>query len=356
MSHSKSIIPQESDFLLYTTPDGEVRVDVLFADETVWLTQKRMADLFATTLPNVNMHLKNLYKEGEIDESATIKESLRVQTEGGREVNRAIQFYNLDAIIAVGYRVNSEKATKFRIWATRVLRSYIVKGFAMDDERLKRGSNFGKDYFDELLERIREIRASERRFYQKITDLYAEASVDYDKDAEITQTFFKTVQNKLHWAITGRTAAELIAARVSSKKPKMGLLTWKNAPKGKILKSDVSVAKNYLEEKELSGLNRVVTMYLDYAENQAKKQHPMKMTDWVEKLDAFLRFNEYEILDNLGKVSHEVAKALAEKEFEKYRVVQDQEFISDFDRDVQRYLEQPTPVTRKARSEKRKKD
>src|SRR3990167_8345968 len=207
--------------------------------------------------------------------------------------------------------------------------------------RLKNGYHFGKDYFDELLEKIREIRASERRFYQKITDLYAEGSVDYDKDSEITTKFFKTVQNKLHWAITGQTAAELIAGRVSSDKSKMGLTTWKNAPKGKILKPDVSVAKNYLEEKEISELNRIVTMYLDYAENQAKKQRPMKMEDWTSKLDAFLRFNEYEILDNPGKVSHEVAKALAEKEFEKYRIVQDSEFISDFDRDTQKYLEKP---------------
>lgn len=339
---NNDIVPQESDFLLYTTPEGDVRVDVLFSGETVWLTQKRMADLFDVSVATVNEHLTNIYKSKELSEGSTIRNFRIVQKEGGREVEREINFYNLDAIISVGYRVNSEKATKFRVWATQTLRNYIVKGYAIDDERLKHGYHFGKDYFDELLEKIREIRASERRFYQKITDLYAEGSVDYDKDSEITAKFFKTVQNKLHWAITGRTAAELIAGRVSSKKPKMGLTTWKNAPKGKILKPDVSVAKNYLEEKEISELNRIVTMYLDYAENQAKKQRPMKMEDWVEKLDAFLRFNEYEILDNPGKVSHEVAKALAEREFRKYRVVQDREFISDFDRDIQRYLEKPS--------------
>lgn len=339
MKESKQIIPQESDFLLYTTPDGDIRVDVLFQDETVWLTQKRMADLFGVEVNTINYHIKEILKSGELQEVSTIRKFRIVQNEGGREVVREIEFYNLDVIISVGYRVNSEKATRFRIWATQTLRNYIVKGYAIDDERLKNGPHLGKDYFDELLEKIREIRASERRFYQKITDLYAEGSVDYDKESVITLKFFKTVQNKLHWAITGHTAAELIAGRVSSQKPKMGLATWKNAPKGKILKTDVSIAKNYLEEKEISELNRIVAMYLDYAENQAKKQRPMKMEDWAEKLDAFLRFNEYEILDNPGKVSHEVAKTLAEKEFETYRVLQDREFISDFDRDTQKYLE-----------------
>jgi hypothetical protein len=338
-TQNNDIVPQESDFLLYTTPEGDVRVDVLFSNETVWLTQKRMAELFNVSVATVNEHLTNIYKSAELSEAATIRNFRIVQKEGEREVEREVNFYNLDVIISVGYRVNSEKATRFRVWATQTLRGYIVKGYAIDDERLKHGHHFGKDYFDELLEKIREIRASERRFYQKVTDLYAEGSVDYDKDSSTTLTFFKTVQNKLHWAITGQTAAELIAGRVGSEKPKMGLTTWKNAPKGKILKPDVSVAKNYLEEKEISELNRIVTMYLDYAENQAKKQRPMKMEDWVQKLDAFLRFNEYEILDNPGKVSHEVAKALAEGEFEKYRVVQDREFISDFDRDTQKYLE-----------------
>ncbi len=337
-SKNNNIVPQESDFLLYTTPEGDVRVDVLFSGETVWLTQKRMAELFGVEVNTINYHIKEILKSAELREDSVIRK-FRITASDGKAYETL--FYNLDVIISVGYRVNSEKATRFRIWATQTLRNYIVKGYAIDDERLKHGYHFGKDYFDELLEKIREIRASERRFYQKITDLYAEGSVDYDKDSEITTKFFKTVQNKLHWAITGQTAAELIAGRVSSDKSKMGLTTWKNAPKGKILKPDVSVAKNYLEEKEISELNRIVTMYLDYAENQAKKQRPMKMEDWTEKLDAFLRFNEYEILDNPGKVSHEVAKALAEKEFEKYRVVQDREFISDFDRDTQKYLEKP---------------
>ena len=337
-SKNNNIVPQESDFLLYTTPEGDVRVDVLFSGETVWLTQKRMAELFGVEVNTINYHIKEILKSAELREDSVIRK-FRITASDGKAYETL--FYNLDVIISVGYRVNSEKATRFRIWATQTLRNYIVKGYAIDDERLKHGYHFGKDYFDELLEKIREIRASERRFYQKITALYAEGSVDYDKDSEITTKFFKTVQNKLHWAITGQTAAELIAGRVSSDKSKMGLTTWKNAPKGKILKPDVSVAKNYLEEKEISELNRIVTMYLDYAENQAKKQRPMKMEDWTEKLDAFLRFNEYEILDNPGKVSHEVAKALAEKEFEKYRVVQDREFISDFDRDTQKYLEKP---------------
>lgn len=325
----------ESDFLLYSTPEGDIHIEVFFQNETVWLTQKRMAELFDVEVNTINYHLKEIFKIAELSEKSVIRKFRITATDG--KVYQT-QFYNLDAIISVGYRVNSEKATKFRIWATKVLRNYIIKGFALDDDRLKNGAYFGKDYFDELLEKIREIRASERRFYQKITDLYAQASVDYDSDSEITKTFYKIVQNKLHWAITGYTAAELIAQRANSKKQKMGLTTWKNAPKGKVLKSDVSVAKNYLQEKEISELNRIVSMYLDYAENQAKKHRVMKMKDWAEKLDAFLRFNEYEILDNPGKVSHEVAKKLAEQEFEKYRMIQDREFISDFDRATKKYL------------------
>ena len=250
--------------------------------------------------------------------------------------SRDVDFYNLDAIIAVGYRVNSYQATQFRIWATKTLREFIIKGFVLDDERLKQGKRFGKDYFDELLERIREIRASERRFYLKITDIYEQCSIDYEKEAEITRTFFKAVQNKLHWATTGKTAAQIISERASSTKPNMGLQIWKNAPKGKILKSDVSVAKNYLIEKEIKELERVVTMYLDYAENQAARQIPMKMTDWILKLDAFLQFNEYQILKDGGKVKHEVAKRLAEKEYEKFRVIQDKDFESDFEREAKK--------------------
>lgn len=323
-----------SDIILYSDPKGHVRVEVYFEDETFWLTQKRMAELFAVEIPTINYHLKEIFKSGELQEDRTIRKFRIVQTEGSREVSREIEFYNLDAVIAVGYRVNSYQATQFRIWATQTLKEYIIKGFVLDDDRLKQGQRFGKDYFDELLERIREIRASERRFYQKITDIYAQCSIDYDPKAEITQTFYKTVQNKLHWAITGGTAAEIISSRADITKPNMGLTTWKNAPKGKILKSDVSVAKNYLSHKEISELNRIVTMYLDYAENQAVRQIPMKMTEWISKLDGFLQFNDYEILKDAGKVSHEVAKKLAEKAFDDYRVIQDHNYESDFDKEV----------------------
>jgi len=297
-----------------------------------------MGLLFGVESHTITYHLKEIFKSGELDEKATTRKIRVVQNEGERQVARKLDFYNLDAIISVGYRVNSYQATQFRIWATRTLKEYIIKGFVLDDERLKQGRRFGKDYFDELLERIREIRASERRFYQKITDIYQQCSIDYDKDAEITQTFFKTVQNKLHWAITGKTAAQIIAERANAAKPNMGLQTWKNAPKGKILKTDVTVAKNYLIEKEIKDLERVVSMYLDYAENQASRQIPMKMADWVQKLDAFLQFNEYQILTDAGKVSHEVAKQLAEEEYEKFRVVQDREFESDFDKAVEKMM------------------
>ena len=305
--------PQFNDILLYTAPSGAVKIEVIFEGETFWLSQRKMGELFGVEVQTINYHLKEIFKSGELEEEATIRKIRIVQTEGNREVARVVDFYNLDAIIAVGYRVNSYQATQFRIWATKTLKEFIIKGFVLDDERLKQGRHFGKDYFDELLERIREIRASERRFYQKITDLYAQCSIDYDPKSETTALFYKTVQNKLEWAITGQTAAEIIASRTGSDKPNMGLSTWKNAPRGKILKSDVSVAKNYLSESELSALNRIVTMYLDYAENQAARQIPMRMQDWIEKLDAFLRFNEYDILQDAGKVSHEVAKALAEK-------------------------------------------
>ncbi|MEZ4942142.1 MAG: virulence RhuM family protein [Saprospiraceae bacterium] len=328
--------PQFNDILLYTAPDGKVRVDVLYEGDTFWLSQKRMGELFGVDVRTVSEHLQNIYKSGELTSEATIRKFRIVQQEGERQVTREIDFYNLDAIIAVGYRVNSMLATQFRIWATQTLREFILKGFVLDDERLKQGKRFGKDYFEELLERIREIRASERRFYQKITDIYAECSMDYDPKSQLTQTFYKTVQNKLEWAITGKTAAELIASRAGADKPNMGLTTWKNAPSGKILKGDVSVAKNYLDEKELQALNRIVSMYLDYAENQAARQRPMRMHDWIEKLDAFLKFNEYDILHHAGAVSAEVAKQLAEKEFEKFRIVQDQHFESDFDRVLKR--------------------
>lgn len=272
---------KESEIIFYKTSDGDVKIDIRFEDETFWLSQKKMAELFGVDVRTINEHLKNIFESGELDKIATIRNFRIVQTEGSRQVKRNIEFYNLDAIIAVGYRVNSYNATQFRIWATQTLKEFIIKGFVMDDERLKQGKIFGKDYFDELLERIRSIRASERRFYQKITDIYAEASIDYDSKAPITRKFFKTVQNKMHWAITGKTAAEIIKLRADSKKKNMGLTTWKNAPKGKILKSDTHIAKNYLEEDEIKALERIVTMYLDYAENQAERQIPMKMKDWM---------------------------------------------------------------------------
>jgi len=270
---------QPFEILLYTAPEGKTHVEVYFEDETFWLSQKKMAELFGVEVQTINYHLKEIFKTNELEEKATIRNFRIVQREGAREVSREIDFYNLDAIIAVGYRVNSREATRFRIWSTKTLREFIIKGFVLDDERLKQGKKFGKDYFDELLQRIREIRASERRFYQKITDIYAQCSLDYDPASDITKNFYKTVQNKLHWAITGHTAAELIAERASASQPNMGLTTWRNAPKGKISKTDVSIAKNYLSENELDELNRIVGMYLDYAENQAKRHVAMTMKD-----------------------------------------------------------------------------
>jgi len=339
--------PLHHEIILYATPDGNVRVEVLFESVTFWLSQKKMAELFGVGVQTINHHLQEIYKSHELIEMATIRKYRIVQTEGAREVAREVDFYNLDAIIAVGYRVNSRQATQFRIWATQVLREYLIKGFVLDDERLKQGKRFGKDYFDELLERIRSIRASERRFYLKITDIYEQCSIDYNQNAEITQVFFKTVQNKLHWAITGKTAAELIAERAQASQPNMGLKTWKSAPHGRIQKADVAIAKNYLEEGEIKALERIVSMYLDYAENQASRQIPMRMADWIEKLDAFLKFNEYDVLANAGRVSHEVAKELAEKQFEAFNVVQDRSFESDFERASKKILGQKRSATKK---------
>lgn len=331
-------LPRKSDFLFYTSPDGEVRVEVFFEDETIWLTQKRMAELFGVEPNTITYHLGEVFQSGELTEVATTRKIRAVQMEGTRQVRRDTKFYNLDAIISVGYRVNSAKATQLRIWATKTLKNFMIKGYVIDDERLKNGSHFGKDYFDELLEKIREIRASERRFYQKITDIYATA-VDYDARSPMTQEFFATVQNKLHFAIHGQTAPELIASRADHKKKNMGLMTWKNSPKGKILKSDTTVGKNYLREPQIRELNRIVSMYLDFAENQAERGVVMKMADWVEKLDAFLRFNEYEILTNPGKVSRAMAEELAHSEYEKFRPIQDREFVSDFDQVVKKVRE-----------------
>jgi hypothetical protein len=327
-----------NDILLYTDAHGKVKVEVIYEDETFWLSQKKMAELFGIESHTINYHLKEIFQSGELIQEATTRKFRVVQREGSRDVSREIDFYNLDAIIAVGYRVNSHSATQFRIWATATLKEFIIKGFVLDDERLKQGKRFGKDYFDELLERIREIRASERRFYQKITDIYRDCSIDYSANSELTQQFYQTVQNKLEWAITGQTAPELIHSRADADKPNMGLQTWKNAPDGKILKSDVSVAKNYLHEKEIKELERIVSMYLDYAENQAARQIPMKMADWIQKLDAFLHFNEYEILQDSGKISRTIAEKLAHQAYEKFRVIQDRNFESDFDKSVKKLM------------------
>ncbi len=337
MNGPKHIVPQESDFLLYTTPEGDVRVEVLFQGETVWLTQKRMAGLFETSSQNITIHLKNLYFEGEINEHATCKEFLQVQEEGGREVERKTLFYNLDAIISVGYRVNSEKAVRFRQWATKTLREFVVKGFVLDDERLKNGVHFGKDYFEDLLERIREIRLSERRLYQKIADIY-ETAADYDHASKTTKTFFAFVQNKLHYAITGSTAAEIIRHRADSGKKNMGLTSWKQSPRGRIIKTDVVIAKNYLHQEELASLRRIVSAFLDLAEDRAKRGILTTMAQWARFIDSYLKLGTFEILQGAGSVSHEQALEHAQKEFEKYRVVQDREFISDFDRDTQKYF------------------
>lgn len=331
-------IINEGDIVLYITDQEEVKINVAFINEDLWLTQKSIAELFNVKVPAISKHLKNIFESGELIREATVSKMEIVQYEGDRQVVRELDFFNLDAIIAVGYRVNSYEATQFRKWATQTLREFIVKGFVLNDEMLKNGKPFGKDYFDELLERIREIRASERRFYQKITDIYAQCSVDYDPNAEMTKEFYATVQNKLHYSVTGHTAAEIIASRVCLEKEYMGLKTWKNAPGGKILKSDVVVAKNYLDKEEIDNLNRLVTMYLDYAENQAKKKNVMKMEDWISKLEAFLTFNDYEVLKGKGKIQAKVAKALAEDVYSQFRVKQDREYISDFDKEIEKQL------------------
>ena len=324
--------------VLFRPDDGGDALRVRIEGETVWLTQPQMADLFQTTKQNVSAHLRNIFAEGELQPGATVKKYLTVRTEGSRQVERLLDHYSLDAILAVGYRVRSHRGTQFRQWATATLSEFLVKGFAMDDERLKEGRNLGRDYFDELLERIRDIRASERRFYQKITDIYA-TSIDYDNNADLTREFYATVQNKLHWAITGKTAAEIVTARADASKPNMGLTTWKNAPAGPIRKHDVAVAKNYLSAEEIDALNRVVTMYLDYAEDQARRQSPMHMADWIKKLDAFLQFNERNILTHAGKVSKVIAEEHAHREFAKHeearRLREATEPVSDFDRVVQ---------------------
>jgi hypothetical protein len=323
----------QSPIILYQTNEGNVNVEVTYLDESFWLTQKAMAQLFAVEIPTINYHLKEIFSSLEIDQNRTIRKIRIVQNEGKREVAREIEFYKLEAIIAVGYRVNSAQATQFRIWATKTLKEFINKGFVLNDEMLKNGKSFGKDYFDELLERIREIRTSERRFYQKITDIYATAA-DYDREATATQGFFATVQNKLHWAISGKTAAEIIYTEADATKMFMGLKTWKAAPDGKIQKSDVLVAKNYLAENHIQELNRIVSAYLDLAENNAKRQILMTMDDWAVFLNNFLKLSNYPILIDNGGVTQLEAKLKAETEFSKFRIIQDQYYMSDFDRMV----------------------
>ena len=319
------------DIVLYQTENDDKKIEVLYDSEDFWLTQKTMAELFSVKVNTVNYHLKEIFTSGELDEISTIRKIRIVQKEGDRNVNREVDFYSLDAILAVGYRVNSYEATQFRVWATKTLKEYIKKGFAVNTEMLKNGPKFGKDYFDELLLKIKEIRASERRFYQKITDIYKECSYDYDKNSETTKEFYKNVQNKLHFAITGMTAPEIIYNRASSDKINMGLETWKNAPDGKILESDVVVAKNYLNKEEITELNNLVSMYLDYAERQVKLGHIISMKEWKEKLELFLKLNEYNILKDNGTIKKEIADALALSEYEKYRVIQDRNYLSDFD-------------------------
>jgi len=323
-------LSNNTDFLFYTSNEGKVKVQIITDGSTVWTTQKGMGEIFGTSRENITTHLSNIFKDSELVEDSVCKEILHTASDGKRYKTR---FYNLDAIISVGYRVSSYQATQFRKWATNVLNEYLIKGFSLDDERLKQGTTiFGVDYFQELIERIKEIRASERRFYQKITDIYAQCSSDYDANSPVSQTFFATVQNKLEFAITHKTASEIVKSRADHKAPNMGLMTWKNAPNGKVLKTDISIAKNYLNKEEISELNSIVNMYLDYAELQARRNKLMKMGDWVKRMDDFLKFNEYDLLKNSGSVTAKFAKSFAEKQYEKFRVIQDKNFQSDFDK------------------------
>lgn len=329
----------KSNILIYKTNQGETKIQVIFNSETFWMSQRRMAELFGVDVRTVNYHLVQIYDSGELTQESTIRKIGIVQKEGEREVERNPLFYNLDAIIAVGYRVNSYQATQFRIWATSVLKDFIVKGFVLDDERLKQGSHFGRDYFDDLLQRIREIRTSERRYYQKITDIYAECSSDYDPKAETTQLFFKMVQNMMHWAVTHQTAAEIVFQRADAEQPHMGLTTWKNAPDGRVQKSDVIIAKNYLSDKELSQLSLLSTAFIDLAEMKAQNHTVMTMDDWKKQLVKYLEMNDLDVLKNTGNVSTEEAQNKAYHEYEKFRIIQDKEFLSDFDKEMKCWKE-----------------
>lgn len=333
----------QGEILLYSNGSDKEYVSVVFKDETFWLTQKAMAELFDVNVPAVSKHLQNIYEEQELSRDATISKMETVRQEGERQVKRTVDFYNLDAIIAVGYRVNSKKATRFRQWATKTLKEYIQKGFVLNDEMMKNGRPFGKDYFDELLERIREIRASERRAYQKIADVFEQCSYDYDKNSETTKAFYAFVQNKLHYAVTGMTAAELISERATLDSPTMGLTTWKGAPDGKILKSDTLVAKNYLNEKELAHLNRLVTMFIDYAELMAEDEQLMSMQDWLDETDRFLTNNRRKVLNSKGHISREAAAKKVGAIYEEFRKKQDAEYISEFDREMAKYLKGGEP-------------
>lgn len=325
----------ESNILLYTSDNGDVSIQVRYEDGTFWLTQKRMAELFNVNISTINEHLKRIFSAGELSEEGTIRKFRIVQNEGTRQVAREVAFYPLNAIIALGYRVNSEEATRFRKWATKVLDSFITKGYVLDKNRLKQGEQFGHDYFKDLLEDIREIRASERRFYQKITDIYA-LSIDYDKQAPETKRFFASVQNKLHWAISGQTAAEIIYEKADANLPQMGLTTWRHAPDGKVMKSDVTIAKNYLDQKHMMAINRLVSAYLDLAEDRAEREIPMTMRDWSTLLDGFLTVAGRPLLEGAGRISALEAKLKAEREYEVFRNKQDAEYISDFDKEIKR--------------------
>ncbi len=324
----------DNEILFYQTDNGGINIEVMFAEENIWLTQKRIAELFGTTKQNISLHIKNIFNDGELLDNSVVKDFLTTATDGK---NYKTKFYSLEAVIAVGYRVNSERGVAFRKWATKILKSYIHKGYALDSDRMKYGSRFSTRYFDELHEEIKDIRTSERMLYQKVTDIYA-TSIDYSKLAPETKKFFTTVQNKLHFAITGKTAAEIIVERVDSKKEKMGLTSWRKSPAGKIMPSDVAIAKNYLKKDEIKHLNHIVDMYLDYAELQAVRKRVMRMKDWVKKLNAFLKFSEYEILTNAGKISHKVAESLALEEYDKFKIQQDKNYISDFDKEIEKLL------------------
>ena len=326
-----------SNFVLYTTPNGDVNLDILLQDENLWLTQKGISELFGVSKSTVSHHLSNIYSDGELDKLATVRKFRTVQKEGSRAVQRELEYYNLDAIISVGYRVNSTKATQFRIWATNTLKEFIIKGFVLDDERLKQGQTvFGKDYFRELLERIRSIRASERRIYQQITDIFAECAIDYDRNSEITKNFYAMVQNKFHFAITGNTAAEIIYHKADADKKQMGLTTWKNAPDGRVLKSDVTVAKNYLQETEIRQLERTVTSYFDYIEGLVERRNTFTMQSLAESIDRFLSFNEYNILEGKGSISKKQADEKASQEYEKFN--RTQKIVSDFDKQIKKLM------------------